>query len=508
MDFLVDNTTSGKENDCCGCDKKDENFRNALHLAIEYNAPLELILKLLDMAGRDGIFNKDHEGRNALQQTCAHCYSKNESPKEALRKMIKIGGRDLLLDKDNHGKNGLHHAMHQAPEEIILQVIEVGGREVVLHQDENGDNPLHTHTASDWQKDEEVISAIIQTGGREGLLQTNNRKNNPFDCYIEYLEYIGDSLNDDIFNCFIQHGGKEVLEHKNCDGQVPLRAFLQQIIDEFESNYHQFYEYEDYYNQFTETVSLLIQKGIEFQVGGEYGIGGLLFIRNTSEEIQDEVNEQEDSDESDEEDLDESEIGGLFDPDTNKDQQNEIYDNWDALILPALQEVMELPHNQNIPILHAAIMNKAPSRIIKDMVQNFTHSVNTADSSNRFPIDIAIEYKLQWNGGMKEIVHEFASAQQVPAINIGVKHGLEWENGMSNIFDEFGEARAINFLKLQHESTGLLPFMLAAVGNPYAYDLGTVFHLIKKSPNVVKENKNDSHDETTLRKRKRRHSGE
>jgi len=186
----------------------------------------------------------------------------------------------------------------------------------------------------------------------------------------------------------------------------------------------------------------VINKGIELQVGGEFGIGGLF-------------------------------------------EQNVMFENWNTLVLPALEQVISLPQNQNQPILQAAIVNKSPPNVIKDIVQHFTESVNTTDSLNQFPINIAIREKLPWEDGMKEIVHAFANAQKVSEINVCAKHGLQWENGMSNLFKESVNTTRVHNLKLRDELSGLFPFMLAASGRSGNYDLGSIFHLIKKSSRLV-----------------------
>ena len=114
---------------------------------------------------------------------------------------------------------------------------------------------------------------------------------------------------------------------------------------------------------------------------------------------------------------------------------------------------MALPHNRYLPILQGLIINKAPPRIIKSTTHQLTASINTADSSGRYPIDVAIRHGLAWDGGMKELV----------------------------------EKSGTDLLEREDVTTGLLPFMAVAVGeDKYSYDLNTVFHLIKKTPLLVR----------------------
>ena len=159
---------------------------------------------------------------------------------------------------------------------------------------------------------------------------------------------------------------------------------------------------------------MLISKGIELQVGGEYSIGGL--FTSTKEEIQD-----------------------------------QIYRNWDNIVLPALEQVMTLPHGQNLPILQALIINKAPPSIIKSTLNRFAFSVNTADSFGKYPIDVAARHGLAWESGMKELV----------------------------------ESSNANLLEREDILTGMYPFMVAATRESHGYDFDSVFHLIKASPKLV-----------------------
>jgi len=252
------------------------------------------------------------------------------------------------------------------------------------------------------------------------------------------------------------------------DGKTPLHLLIVNVIAELDDagDFD-----EEMKEVLTEIASLLVVKSIEYQVGGEYGIGGLF---NT----------------------------------TNKEVQDQIYKfSWDRVVRCSMEHVMTLAQNQRQPILHAAIIHKAPSYIIKDILHFCTESINTVDSSNRFPIDVAVQHKLPWNDGMKNIVEVSATMQQVPAINVCAKHGVEWENGIRNILEEGEGDDTItrgNNIGHQDESTGLFPFMLAAVGGQYNYDLGSVFHLIKNSPELEVIQQYGNHSvEATSRKRKR-----
>lgn len=172
-------------------------------------------------------------------------------------------------------------------------------------------------------------------------------------------------------------------------------------------------------------------------------------------------------------------FGGIFN--ANDADQNEIYNKWNELVLPAIQQIMQLPENRKQPILQAVIIQEVPPHIIKDIVLHCTESVNSVDGLGRYPIDVAIERGLSWDDGTEEIVVAFAAAQQSTAIIVGAKHGLRWENGMRSLFEDSDE----NDVESKDGKTGLFASMLAAVGGKYGYDLGTVFRLIQASPGCL-----------------------
>ena len=74
---------------------------------------------------------------------------------------------------------------------------------------------------------------------------------------------------------------------------------------------------------------------------------------------------------------------------------------------------MALPNNQHQPILQALITNKALPHTIKDVVNCFTHSINTLESFNKYPIDTVFQHRLSWDDRMELIVNAFAAVQQV-----------------------------------------------------------------------------------------------
>ncbi len=173
---------------------------------------------------------------------------------------------------------------------------------------------------------------------------------------------------------------------------------------------------------------MLINKSIELQVGGEYS------------------------------------FGGLFDPNADQSMKDKIFScfNWNQLVLPVLQQVMADPRNYDQPILHAAIINKVPQSIIKDMITQFPYSIGKRDSLGRFPITVALQHKFRWEDGLlKEMVETFISNERAStALSVCTKYGLQWDNGMKNVVGEIDDHE----LYMADKMLGLYPFMVAGVG--------------------------------------------
>ena len=137
-------------------------------------------------------------------------------------------------------------------------------------------------------------------------------------------------------------------------------------------------------------------------------------------------------------------------------------------------------HSANkIPVPHAATRHKAPTDVIKSTLEDLD-CVNNTDRSNHYPLDVSIEYWLKWDEVMKDIAEVFASDQGRPLLNVCAEHGLQWENGMSTIMSEID----ISAFDTKDDSSGLFPFMLAAMGQ--TTDLNSLFKMTKKSVHLVK----------------------
>ena len=181
----------------------------------------------------------------------------------------------------------LHYACeNNAGIDVITKLIDIGGRKLVMKEDKNGRTSLWYACENNAGVD--VITMLVDVGGRE-LLMLKER----YGPYHTSLNALQNALRE---------------KYMSDDTKAPIAI-------------------------------MLLRKSIEFQIRGEFAVGGL-----------------------------------LFDPaldDHNFEQI--IYDNWEDQVIPALRNVVtHRPHEaaQLPPILQATIIHEAPPHVIKSTVQN------------------------------------------------------------------------------------------------------------------------------------------
>mmetsp|Transcript_23396 Transcript_23396/g.34806 ORF Transcript_23396/g.34806 Transcript_23396/m.34806 type:complete len:679 (-) Transcript_23396:171-2207(-) len=397
--------------------EKNKSGRTPLHYACWADAPVEVISKLIDFGGRKLIYEKDGQGYNALHSALVESVSA-----EVVSKLLKVGGSDLVCDKDRTGRSpfDLFFENPDAPTEVLLILIEAGGRSFILEKDTKGRNtlskfikdggtlrrqdkskqkPLHPVLKND-DAFANILLKLIEIGGQDIVLDKDAKGRNilvyachynaPTEVITKLVEIGGKDLvlerdrngrsplfdkamddGDIIFQLLMRHGGEDILTDK--DGSN--RTLLQLLVRRDTSGIGQ-----EEKRAMIEKISVLIDRGIQLNIGKEFGIGGLFSSTCSANE---------------------GELDG-------QDGQDETFDGWEELVLPALRQVMALPHNNDQPILQAAIMNKAPKHIIKGIMICCPQSVNTRDSFGRYALDVAVQYGLAWDGGMKELFEAFA----------------------------------------------------------------------------------------------------
>ena len=125
----------------------------SLHLALALQKSNQVIMKLIDMGGKELVMEKNNHQMTALHYVCYNSGSKsftmrrsrrrrssndndknnhNISTMDVLTKMLDIGGKDLVMEKNNHQWTALHYACYSnASIEIISKLIEIGGQDLV-----------------------------------------------------------------------------------------------------------------------------------------------------------------------------------------------------------------------------------------------------------------------------------------------------------------------------------------------------------------------------------------
>eukprot|EP00551_Chaetoceros_affinis_P010360 CAMPEP_0203685182 /NCGR_PEP_ID=MMETSP0090-20130426/48415_1 /ASSEMBLY_ACC=CAM_ASM_001088 /TAXON_ID=426623 /ORGANISM="Chaetoceros affinis, Strain CCMP159" /LENGTH=666 /DNA_ID=CAMNT_0050554369 /DNA_START=92 /DNA_END=2093 /DNA_ORIENTATION=- len=418
---------------------------NSLHFACRYKASLDVVSLLIEVGGEVLVRETNNWGENSLHFACA-----NNASIDVVSKLVEVGGEALVRKTTNNGSNSLHIACrYNASLDVVSLLIEVGGEALVRETDNQGDNSLHCacigatlavggealvrkttnkgsnslHIACRYNASLDVVSKLVEVGGEALVKETDNRGDNALHCactgatwaYNNNMEEYA-LLHETFLNIITQQGGAQILTQTNNEGKTPLQLlFIAYDKQSHDWRWRQQERKKTFWKRLSDYAVMLIKKGIELQVGGEYGIVGL-FTSTSSQEVQYQI----------------------------------YFKTWDNIVIPALEQIIaSLPHDQTLPILQALVINKAPPVIIKSAINLFTASINTRDSFGKYPIDVAACHGLAWDDGMKEVV----------------------------------ERSDMDLLGRENPSTGLSPFMVAGVGEENTtYDVGTVFHLIKRTP--------------------------
>ena len=337
-------------------------------------------------------------------------------------------------------QSALHH--HKS-KEVILKLIDIGGKELVMKEDADGYSSLH-HACWVENPSLNIVTRLIEIGGKKLVMKEDSEES-----YTAlHAACWNDNASIDVISKLIEVGGEELLRVKCYEQCTGLHCGY----------------FCDYYRvspQFDDSLfALLIREYITANIGGIFGIGGLFFER--------------------------------------KLVQDKIYERWEELS-PVLKSVVEsLQDQQKPPILHAAILAKAPLHVIQDIIKNFQYSVLKVDSFNRNPILVAIENDLGWNEGLQQVVEATAAAQkQQKSIYTAAKYGLEWNHHMK----ELTEQNADILIDGCDGLTGLRLFMVAAMGAHY--DLSAIYSMIRMSPEMCIPETCTLHDECKTNKRRR-----
>ena len=460
--------------------EEDGGRNNALHYACDYLAGIEVVTKMIEVGGRDLLMKKNCDGMNPHHEACGfganvdvitkliqeggediltlvddnkmnvlqHACDKNAGI-EVIKKLITVGGKELIWNKDKYGMNGIHFACNRGSGiDVVLEMIKVGGQDLIMEEDHSMRTSLH-HTALRYGN-HDVISKLLELGGKELLLKIDIERKNALHYYIE-----SEKFDVDLAKQLIGIGGEELLIQPYGQHENLLESFILNRIDAYDV---------DYTKKYLDITAFLINKGMHYSIGGEFG------------------------------------IGGLFQGDHEYYIPYTFWLHWYDNVIPSLQRVLAAQqndaNNNTVPILQAAIIHKAPIHVIQSTLDELD-CVNITDSSNRYPLDVSIEHKFNWDEGMEDIAEAFAWTQGRPLLHVCAEHGLQWKNGMSTLISDID----ISAFDTKDDSSGLFPFMLAAMGQ--TNDIDSLFELTKKSLHLVKLYDCCDLDQSSSLKRKR-----
>ena len=241
----------------------------------------------------------------------------------------------------------------------------------------------------------------------------------------------------------------------------------------------------------------MVEKGIQAQVNGKLGIGGLFvsndFVTKSSFQREGEV----------------------------ITIQRRIYNRWYEFSPLLNKFTSSIQENQQPLLLHAALKANAPADIIKDILNQFKYCILKRDDKNRLPIDLAVEEGLkivkkspprpttttarmlsdnhvvlnmteveQFDRSdeiMQSIIEATAMAvkeQGSSSIYVASQYGLKWS---SQIMNELVGSSVDEILNGCNTETGFCPFMVAAMGKYSCCDLSSIYGLMRMSPQEIRK---------------------
>lgn len=453
--------------------ERDDLGRTVLHWAflnatciynnIELDTVHDIFIKLMDVGGKDLVCAIDNTKKTIL--TCIqsswiqeHCNEKsntttttnNNNMQSILSKLIDMGGKDLLMIQNNRGGTLLHHLNFSNNITILNQILTLGGKRLVMLKNDNGSNVLHY--ACCFMEPFDVVSAIIEVGGKDLVMEVDDNEssmlvlacehNAPMEVILLLIDVGGHELvmkrgcyecstlheacengaNIEVIMKLIEVGGSELLQCQDSDGWTALLSPYCSSRCCYTKPFGTMFQY-------------MFREYMEANIGGEFS------------------------------------IGGLFNNSSSQSNQDKIFSRWDEWFPLIIESLLERHQN----ILHAAILARAPIRIIHDIC-TVLDCILTQDSKGRYPIDVAAELGLTWNEGMGILVEQMAQKQNTSLLYVGAKYGVKWDDKMKDIAKS-----NINEVETGYDSmTGLSAFMLAAAGE--CSDLSTVYSLIRVFP--------------------------
>ena len=417
---------------------KDNYGGTALHKAYgNRNIKTDVVSKLIEKGGSRLVMVKAKYGKTALHYVCSNRNISND----AVSKLIEEGGAELLMARDNYGKTALHDACRYGNgwNEVITKLLQVGGLKLVMVRDNYGKTALHDACRYGIVSID-VITKLVEVGRQELLMVKDS-----YGFTVLHTACKNPNVySTGIVSKLIEVGGPELLTVKDKNGNIALHhAYF------YNGFAYYFYQNKFLNPDFNDKFASLVKESILANIGGEFGLGGLFNV-------------------------------------AGQKVQQKIYEKWDK-ILPILNSTFEtLEDQQKPPILHAAILAKAPLNVIRSIINQFKYSVSKVDSLSRYPIEVAFVKGRDWTEGLQEVVKATSALQlrQSRIMYSAAQYGYEWGK---YYMKELVEENVGEIMNGYHSLTGLRLFMIAAMGD--CCDLGVIYGMMKMGPemNVIAE---------------------
>lgn len=390
-----------------------------------------------EIGGKEILMEKCN-GQNALHTACLL-----KAAAEVIVTIAEIGGCQLVLEKNSNGSTALHYAIWRMVSiEVIKKLIEIGGRELVMVKSVDGSTSLHLACRCPLTPTETIMH-LIEVGGQELVMEKDNHgsKNKDGNTPLHIACSHGASI--EVIMKLVEIGGHELVKEKNTHRELAWQCGYSRFTDETRFIY-------------------MIKEGLLAELGGEFGIAGLF---SCNDEENDTSPSQNNS------------TCGI---------QEKIYSKWENYIAPSLETVVVSLEHKKLPILHAAIMAKAPQHVINDTINRFD-CILSKDSFGRYPVHVAVEIDLgENNERMKQVMNIIleatAAAQQRPVIHVAAEYGLKWNRCVK----ELVESNIEEVVDGCDGLTGLRLFMLAAMGSKEGgcCYLNSIYGLMRMSPEI------------------------
>lgn len=159
------------------------------------------------------------------------------------------------------------------------------------------------------------------------------------------------------------------------------------------------------------------------------------------------------------------------------------------MVAPTLMSTMSsIKGHDYPPLLQAAILAKPPRNIIVDIIERFDCTM-IRDSSHLLPVNVAIDEKLSWEAGLKEVFEATAAKQQRSVLYTAAYYGLQWINHMQELVETEMEDNTGGVADESKSEKGLHNIVIiATMGNHN--DLDTIYSLLKMTPDILGSHRN------------------